>query len=60
MTAATIKVRIPSGAARTWIAESVRAEFGLVTSSGQWANRPYNPGTRTWSAGQIVEVRYVA
>ena len=59
MSPATVRVRTPSGAVRTWIAESVRVEFGFVTSSGRWANRPYNPGTRTWSAGQIVEVRHV-
>jgi hypothetical protein len=56
---AIIKVRTPSGAARTFQAERVDVDHGLVTASGIWrGTRDKRRRTYTWAAAQVVEIRW--
>ena len=59
MIAALIRVRTPSGAARTFAADRVDVDHGLVTASGIWRDtRDRRRRAYTWSAGQIIELRW--
>ena len=59
MTAATIRVRTPSGAPRTFQAERVDVDHGLVTASGIWRDtRDRRRRTLSWASAQIVEIRW--
>ncbi len=56
--AATIRVRVPSGAVRTMDAENVTIHDGLVTAVGHWRHCPERGRlTYTWRAG-LVEIRW--
>jgi hypothetical protein len=54
---ATIRVRAPSGALRTFYAEQCEIRDGLVTAEGRWRAdcqiRAY-----TWPRRQLVEIRW--
>ena len=59
MTAAIIRVRTPSGMARTFQAERVDVADGLITAAGIWrGTRDRARKTYTWPAGQIIELRW--
>jgi hypothetical protein len=56
---ATIRVRTPSGAARTFAADRVDVDHGLVTASGIWrGTRDRKRRTYTWPREQLVEIRW--
>jgi hypothetical protein len=57
MIVATIRVRTPSGAARTFAADRVDIDHGLITASGIWrGTRDRKRRTYTWPHRQLVEV----
>jgi len=59
MTAATIRVRTPSGALRTFEAERVDISSGLVTATGRWRDdRRRRRRAYTWGPRHIVEIRH--
>ena len=59
MIAALIRVRTPSGAPRTFQAERVSTDHGLITASGIWRDtRDRGRKTYTWPAAQLIEVRW--
>jgi len=56
--AATIRVRVPSGALRTFDAESVTIDCGLVTAAGYWRHCPERGRhTYVWPRRQLVSMR---
>ncbi len=56
---AIIRVRVPSGALRTFEGERVDIEHGLVTAVGRWRDDRHRRRRRyTWRA-QVVEVRWL-
>ena len=58
MTAATLRVRRPSGAVATFHASTCTIKSGVVTVIGSWADLP---GTRTysWPARRVLEVKWL-
>ena len=57
MTAATIRVRRPSGALATFAAESVDLSNGLVHAVGYWCDDRHRR-RRSYSWGHVVEIRW--
>ena len=56
---ATIRVRAPSGALRTFYASQVEICDGLVTAEGRWrSDRPRQLRAYTWPRRQLVEIRW--
>ena len=59
MIAAIIRVKAPSGALRTFVAERVERDHGLVEAVGYWRDdRARKRRAYTWSGRQIVEIRH--
>jgi hypothetical protein len=58
MTAATIRVRRPSGAVATFEAEHAHIDHGIVTATGRWNDdRQRRRRTYSWRH-QIVEIQW--
>jgi hypothetical protein len=59
MSAATIRVRRPSGALATFEAEHTSVDHGIVTATGRWNDdRQRRRRTYSWRARQVVEIRW--
>jgi hypothetical protein len=59
MTAATIRVRVPSGRVRTFDAERVELSGELVTAVGTWRHDRQPVQQRlTWHAARLLEIRW--
>lgn len=59
MIAASISVRTPSGAVRSFAADRVDVDHGLVTASGIWrSTKDRKRRTYTWPRQQLVEIRW--
>jgi hypothetical protein len=57
MTHATIRVRVPSGCVRTFEAESVMIEHGLVTACGYWRRDDEQRRRQyTWPRDRVLEI----
>jgi hypothetical protein len=60
MIAAIISVRTPSGAVRSFEADRVAIENGIVTASGRWRRtRDRRRRHYTWPRHQLVEIRWL-
>ena len=59
MSAATIRVRRPSGALATFEAERASIDHGIVSATGRWRDdRRKRTRVYSWGHGQVVEIRW--
>jgi hypothetical protein len=59
MSAATVRVRRPSGALATFEAEHASIDHGIVTATGCWTDdRQCRRRTYSWRARQVIEIAW--
>lgn len=57
---ATLRVRVPSGAVRTFDAESVSEENGRITAFGRWRHHSGRCHRYSFATARVLEVRYAS